>query len=296
MSGNPDLFETALREIGASFARQPDKPEETPEGTVKALWLAAAGTPLSVEAASEVALPLLDETQAMMLNELVIRRIAGLPLAHLTGRQRFMGLDFIAGPDALVPRKETELLGGLALARLAGIAGPRAIDVCTGSGNLAVALAATTPGAVVDAADLSAEAVAMARRNAALHGVEGRVTFHVGDLFDALPRAALAGAADLVVCNPPYISSAKVEGMPEEISKYEPRMAFDGGTFGLSIVGRLIKEAPLFLKRGGWLCFEIGKGQGPYWLKALGRMTIYGAVETAADADGDVRALAARVS
>ena len=296
MSDTSDSFDRLVRRVAASFAGLPDKPEETPAGTVSALWLAAAGMPCSVEAAAERPLPSLDDAHMAALEALVERRVSGQPLAHLTGRQRFMGLDFIAGPDALVPRKETELLGGLALARLAGIAAPRVIDLCTGSGNLAVAVAAKTPGAVVDAADLSAEAVAMARRNAALHGVDGRVRFHVGDLFDALPRAALAGAADLVVCNPPYISSAKVEGMPEEISRYEPRMAFDGGTFGLSIVGRLIKEAPLFLKRGGWLCFEIGKGQGPYWLKALGRMTIYGAIETADDADGDVRALAAKVS
>lgn len=295
MSDTSALFDTLLRRITASFADQPDKPEETPEGTVKALWLAAAGAPVAIEAAADAKLPPLDAAQTAALDDLVARRIAGLPLAHLTGRQRFMGLDFIAGPDALVPRKETELLGGLALARLAGIAKPRIIDVCTGSGNLAVALAVKTPGAIVDAADLSAEAVAMARQNAALHGVDKRVTFRVGDLFDALPRAALAGEANLVVCNPPYISSAKVEAMPDEISKHEPRLAFDGGTFGLSIVGRLIKEAPLFLRRGGWLCFEIGKGQGPHWLKTLGRMTIYNTVETAADADGDVRAVAARV-
>ena len=81
--------------------------------------------------------------------------------------------------------------------------------------------------------------------------------------------------------------------MPEAIARFEPRLAFDGGTFGLSIVGRLTKEAPDFLKPGGWLCFEIGKGQGPYWQKTLGRMSAYRALETVADADGDIRALAA---
>jgi release factor glutamine methyltransferase len=289
-----ESFPVLLNRIAASFARLPDKPEETPEGTVKALWLAAAGAPCSIEAAEAATLPALDAAGMATLETLVERRVAGVPLAHLTGWQRFLGLELLAGPDALVPRKETELLGGLALARLAGISAPRVIDVCTGSGNLAVALAVQAPGAIIDAADLSGEAVALARRNGALHGVAGRVTFHEGDLFDALPRALL-GTADLVVCNPPYISSAKVEAMPEEISKYEPRMAFDGGAFGLSLVGRLIKEAPGFLKPGGWLCFEIGKGQGPYWLKTLGRTAAYGAIETAADADGDVRALAARV-
>ena len=283
--------------LAASFAGLADKPEETPEGTARALWLAAAGVPVSVEAAASAALPELGAEGTAALEALAARRLGGEPLAYITGRQRFMGLDFLAGPEALVPRKETELLGRLALgklqaARAAGSA-PLAIDVCTGSGNLAVALAVHVPEARLHAADLSPEAVALARRNADLHGVGDRIVFADGDLFAPLPRAALARAADLVVCNPPYISSAKVETMPEEIARFEPRLAFDGGAFGLSIVGRLTKEAPDFLKPGGWLCFEIGKGQGPYWQKTLGRMSAYRALETVADADGDIRALAA---
>lgn len=287
-------FQRLLGQFAPSIAGLPDKPEETPEGTLRALWLTAAGVPCSIEAAADVDLPALDAAGRAALDGLMARRIAGTPLAHLTGRQRFMGLELLASADALVPRAETNLLGQLALGKIEGVPAARVIDLCTGSGNLAVALAQLAPDCTVAAADLSREAVMLARRNAVLTGVEDRVTFHVGDLFDALPRDGSAGRADLIVCNPPYISSAKVETMPDEISRFEPRLAFDGGAFGLTIVSRLLKDAPAFLKPGAWLCFEIGKGQGPYWQKALGRMASYGAVEAAADADGDIRALAAR--
>lgn len=288
-------FETLRKRIAASFDPLEDKPEETPESTARALYLAAAGIPASTEAALEIPLPELDDGQMTRLEEIVARRLAGEPLAHLTGRQRFMGIDFLASADALVPRKETELLGNLALGKVLA-AGPaaRVIDLCTGSGNLSIAIAVRAPGSDVHAADLAPEAVALARRNAELIGVADRVSFGVGDLFDALPRDQLAGTVDVVMCNPPYISSAKVSAMPDEISNYEPRLAFDGGAFGLNIIGRLLKDAPAFLKPNGWLCFEVGKGQGPYWSKALARNVSYADIETATDAAGDIRALAAR--
>lgn len=282
------------RRLAEGTAALPDKPEETAEGAARALWLAAAGRPLSIEAALEAALPPLDATGEARLEALVARRLEGVPLAHLTERQRFMGIDLIAGPAALVPRKETELLGRVALSKLDKIDTPVIVDVCTGSGNLALALAIARPDARVFAADLSGEAVALARENAALLDTSERVSFFDGDLFAPLPLDALAGKADLVVCNPPYISSAKVDSLPTEIAAHEPRLAFDGGSFGLTIVGRLLKEALAVLKPGAWLCFEIGKGQGAHWQKTLGRMAAYDAVETASDEAGEVRALAAR--
>ncbi len=294
MNAADEFFQRLLGPLASSIAGLTDDPEETPEGTLRALWLTAAGAPSSLEAAAAAELPALDAAGRAALDDLVARRIAGAPLAHLTGRQRFMGFDLLASPDALVPRAETQMLGRLALGKLDGVPQARVIDLCTGSGNLAVALARLAPDCTVAAADLSPDAVTLARRNAALTGVEDRVTFHVGDLFDALPQDGSAGRADLIVCNPPYISSAKVETMPDKIARFEPRLAFDGGAFGLSIVSRLLKDAPAFLKPGGWLCFEIGKGQGPYWQKTLGRMAAYGALDATADGDGDIRALAAR--
>ena len=99
---------------------------------------------------------------------------------------------------------------------------------------------------------------------------------------------------DLIVCNPPYISSAKVASMPLEISAFEPALAFDAGAFGLNVLGRLIKEAPRYLKPASWLCFEVGAGQGQYLATSMERMREYTLVRKVPDSKGEVRALAAR--
>jgi len=112
-------------------------------------------------------------------------------------------------------------------------------------------------------------------------------------LFAPFADGRLGGKVDLVVCNPPYISSAKVKGLPTEISGFEPHLAFDGGSFGMDILGRLIKEAPLHLQAGSWLGFEVGLGQGGYLARCLRRMGPYTRVEECADPSGEVRALLA---
>src|SRR5688572_30469570 len=161
----------------------PDKPEETVEATLAALWLAAAGQSRSAASATGDPLPPLDADALARLEALVARRLAGIPLAHLTGRQRFMGLDLLAGPGALIPRAETELLARTALAQLAHAgAAPLVVDACTGSGNVALAIASHAPHARVAAADISGEAVELARRNSAALGLAERVDFRVGDL------------------------------------------------------------------------------------------------------------------
>ena len=118
--------------------------------------------------------------------------------------------------------------------------------------------------------------------------------FRVGDLLASFDEPACHGQIDLLTCNPPYISTAKVSAMPAEISRHEPRLAFDGGGFGFSILSRVIQDAPRFLKPGGWLCFEVGRGQGPYLAGSLKKMKEYAEVRPLADAHGEVRALAAR--
>jgi release factor glutamine methyltransferase len=276
----------------------PDKPEETPVSTMRALWLAAAGEACSADLASGRSLPPLDAEARGALARLVERRLAGVPLAHLTGRQSFMGLELLAGPEALVPRKETELLGFRAVDLLRRTVAERGsavvMDVCTGSGNLAVALAHHESDCTVTGGDLSPEAVGLARRNAEWTGLTERVSFVQGDLFAPFETAGLRGAADLIVCNPPYISTSKAAGMPTEIAEFEPRLAFDGGAFGISILFRLVAGAPQFLKPGSWLCFEVGAGQGGPMATRLERAGPYVAVERIRDGTGEVRALAAR--
>lgn len=291
------LFTSLRQEIEGSWEPLPDKPEETPELTLRALWFAAAGSPCSVAASAEGVLPTLCDDEIARLRILVERRRAGEPLAYITGRQRFMDLEMLAAPAALIPRRETELLGAAAIRILDDqrADGERlAIDVCTGSGNVALALAAHDPLLRVVAADLSAEAVELARRNAAYLGLADRVTFFESDLFEALDRSELHETVDLITCNPPYISSAKVPEMAAEISRHEPRLAFDGGAFGLSVILRLISGAPRFLRPGGWLCFEVGARNGAQLAGRLTANKSYDDVGVVKDDAGAVRVLLAR--
>jgi release factor glutamine methyltransferase len=179
------------------------------------------------------------------------------------GRVEFMGLGLQVGPGVLVPRAETELLGYRALDVLRDLAcaEPRVIDLCCGAGNLAIAIAHHVPLARVWAGDLTTPCVEMARVNVRNHGLEDRVTVAQGDLFEALSGLGLEGSADVVVCNPPYISSKRLEGDRAFLLEREPRDAFDGGPYGLTIHQRVIREVPRFLRPGGMVMLELGEGQ-----------------------------------
>jgi release factor glutamine methyltransferase len=292
------LYSDLLQRFGTELKFLPDKPEEAPESTLRALWHTASGSPRSAEAAMEGSLPELDAGGEALLDALVQKRLAGVPLAHLTQRQRFVDMEMLAGPGALVPRRETELLARAAidLAREIALrqAGVRVVDVCTGSGNVALAVAQHVPTARVFAADLSEDAVALARRNAEHLGLQSRATFSAGDLLAPFDTAEFHQTVDLLTCNPPYISSAKVEHMHGEISQHEPHLAFDGGPFGVAILMRLLQDAPRFLKPGAWLAFEVGLGQGPAMAKRLEKVAGVTLVQPLKDHRGDVRALSAR--
>jgi len=186
----------------------------------------------------------------------VARAAAGEPLAYLLGWREFYGLTFEVNPHVLVPRPETELLVDLARARH----GWRALDVGTGSGCIAVALAVHVPEVEITALDVSPEALALARRNAATHGVAERVHFVQSDLLAAL--AAVANPAppfDLLCANLPYIDTAELRALP--VSAHEPALALDGGPGGLVLIERLLAQAPPYLKPGAALLLEIGATQ-----------------------------------
>ncbi|HJL16611.1 MAG TPA: HemK/PrmC family methyltransferase [Sandaracinaceae bacterium LLY-WYZ-13_1] len=183
--------------------------------------------------------------------------------ALAAGRMRFFEVELEVGPGALVPRRETELLARRALARLAEdtLEAPLVIDMCCGVGNLACAIATQVPTARVFASDLTEETVALATRNVERLGLSGRVTVLRGDLFAALDGYGLEGAVDLVVANPPYISSARLESDRASLLEHEPREAFDAGPYGLTIHQRLLREAWEFLRPHRTLAFEMGAGQ-----------------------------------
>ena len=191
------------------------------------------------------------------VQELTRRRIAREPLAYITGHREFYGLDFLVSPGVLIPRQETEMLveGALGFANNWQSEDISIADVGTGSGAIAVAIAANLPGARVFAIECSAEALAIASRNCQRHRVPDRVTLLQGDLL-----APLSQAVDLIVSNPPYIATNLLSGLAPEVQR-EPQTALDGGEDGLVIIRRLFKQSTSKLKEGGQLVVEISPEQ-----------------------------------
>jgi release factor glutamine methyltransferase len=232
------------------------------------------------------------------------RQPDGTPTALLTGHEAFMGLDLLVAPGVLVPRAETELLARTAVDALQALAGPsgdaaapRVVDVCCGAGNLACAIATRVPGARVWAADLTEACVDTARRNVARLRLDGRVSVHRGDLLGALDGLGLAGTVDMVVANPPYISTARLtEGDRRHLLAHEPIEAFDGGPYGLSIHQRLTREAPAILGAGGLLLFEFGLGQQRQVELLFRRARAFAEVRFVGDAAGEPRVAVARLA
>ncbi|MBV9189262.1 MAG: peptide chain release factor N(5)-glutamine methyltransferase [Betaproteobacteria bacterium] len=291
-------FSDLLQEVERFWTPLPDKPEETAERILSALWSTACGAPVSADRALPASLPELDGESLGRLLGLIERKKAGVPLAHLTERQTFLGIDLLASREALIPRKETEILGRAALVKIGCMAKKRGpllvVDVCTGSGNLASAYAYYEPQARVCASDLSPEAIELAKRNVEFLGLAKRVELRVGDLLEPFESPEFVGRCDLLSCNPPYISTAKVKQMHPEISQHEPQAAFNGGAFGVSILMKLVKNAPRFLRPGGWLGFEVGHGQGAGLARQLERNPAFAAVETYSDPGGEIRAILAK--
>jgi release factor glutamine methyltransferase len=294
------LYDELLCDIARGWTPLADKADESPELTLRCLWFAAVGVPRSCAASERGELPPLSSADAERLRQLVQRRVTGEPVAYIVGRQRFMGLEMLCAGDALIPRAETELLASVAIHFLGALRDPHrqstVIDVCTGSGNLALAIAAHEPTARVFACDISPGAVALARANAVHLGLSDRVTFAEGDLLAPLEAYSLFGAVDLMVCNPPYISSGRVAALPGEIARYEPHLAFDGGLTGMRVISRLISDAPRYLRPGGRLCFEVGAANGALIADRVRRHSVFDLVETTADSHGTARVVNARRS
>ena len=223
---------------------------------------------------------------------LIQKRLSGMPLAYITGRKEFWSMTFRVGPGVIIPRPESELLVEKTL-ELAASKNPTIVDIGTGCGNIALALAKELPSARIIAADVSERALRCARFNAQNLGLE-RVTFVRGNLFSALQGLGLEGRCDFIVSNPPYVSASDWESMAPEVKDHEPRRAFHGGQTGLDFIRRLIKGAPAYLRPGGRLLFEIGFGQlnparallGPDWAD----------VQSFADLRGIPRVIAGRLS
>jgi release factor glutamine methyltransferase len=294
-----NLYQQLYQKINARWSGLNDKPEENPDNTMRALWLTACGLPVSAQQAEAIELPALDEHCHQRLSELIEARLSGTPLSYLTGRQRFMGLDFISAQQAMIPRQETEILGRAALSILQQMAlergSVRVMDLCTGSGNLLLTLLHFVTSASGIGSDLSPEAIELAMKNAEHLNLSERVQFLSGDLFVPFESSEFYNHFDLVICNPPYIGTKTLKTMASEIIEFEPHLAFDGGPFGIQVITRLIKNAPRFLKAGSWLCFETGTGQGEGIARMLKKMPDYKVINTFADNEGQIRALATMI-
>jgi release factor glutamine methyltransferase len=211
-----------------------------------------------------------DETQRY--NEALARRATGVPAQYITGHQEFWGMDLIVSPAVLIPRPETEhvvetvleLVSGVRSGQSpdqsqkprTGVSAPhelRLVDVGTGSGAIALALANELPSAEIHATDISPEALEVARANAARHELASRIKFHRADLLGGLPH----GEFDIVVSNPPYVGESEEDSVQLEVRKFEPRNAVFAGPTGLEVIERLIPQAQTVLRPGGWLVFEI---------------------------------------
>ncbi len=198
------------------------------------------------------------EAQRTSFRGLVKRRAEGAPVAYLVGKKEFYSLRLNVSPAVLIPRGDSEFVVVEALSHLKGMEAPRAVDVGTGSGCLALACVHQHKTARFVAIDISPEALDVARGNAEKLNLDERVEFRQGDL---LAPVAEDGPFDLILSNPPYIASSVVPTLEPTVANYEPRLALDGGPDGLRVVSRLIAQAVPLLKPGGHLILEIGSDQ-----------------------------------
>lgn len=197
-----------------------------------------------------------DRTAAQRFRRLVVRRVAGEPTAYITGRVEFDGLMLLVGPGAFIPRESSEFMVEQAVRRIRRRPAPVFVDMATGVGPVALAVANWVPSARVFGVDISARPVVMARKNArALRLANAR--FLQGDLFAPLPKS-LARKVDVVTLHPPYVARREIRELPDEIRCFEPKESLtDFSPMGMGLIQRVADEAPQWLRTGGWLLIEV---------------------------------------
>jgi release factor glutamine methyltransferase len=206
----------------------------------------------------------LKEGEKGVLERFIQRRISGEPLQYILGLQEFWSISFKVDPRVLIPRPETELLVEQSLRILSERTfeqDPAVLEIGTGSGAIAIALAKEVTHIFLVATDISRNALALAKENARAAGVQDRIRFVNSDLLDPFPPSREAKAFDLILSNPPYIVRSEIASLAKEVRDYEPVIALDGGKDGLEFYRRLVSQAPSSLRQGGWLLLEVGQGQ-----------------------------------
>jgi release factor glutamine methyltransferase len=205
------------------------------------------------------------EEEKEHLRRFMDRRVSGEPLQYILGRQEFWSIDLRVDPRVLIPRPETEILVSESLSIVSRFpeATPKILEIGTGSGAVAVALARELRSVFLVATDISFGALQVARENAAAADVSDRIHFIRGDLFDPFHSLEGEGPFDLIVSNPPYIRSSEIESLEKGVRDYEPTSALEAGEDGLDCLREIVLQTPHYLSKGGWLLLEVGRGQGP---------------------------------
>lgn len=232
----------------------------------------------------------LAEARRAAFRDLIFRRANRVPLQHLLGDTEFYGLPFCASPAGFIPRPETETLVEVAIDRLTDCPNPRILDIGTGSGIIAIALAKELPGSRVVGVDISRSALCLARQNARLNGVSDRVSFLLTDL---LAPFATPECFHAILSNPPYIRSDEIDALQPEVCAFDPRVALDGGGDGLDFYRKIIPRSMPLLARGGLLGLEIGQGQADAVAQLIGRHMGPTPIATHLDLGGYPRAVTA---
>lgn len=224
------------------------------------------------------------DTVCERFRELLARRLAGEPVAYIIGEWEFYGLTLDICRDVLIPRPDTETVVERALAFLEGKEGHvRILDLCSGSGCIGLALAHHYPDSTVVLADWSEDALRVSRQNIRRCGMSGQVNTARVNAMEAPPP--LLSEFDLIVCNPPYIPTADLDGLDQSVKGYEPHMALDGGEDGLDFYRTIAAKWKSALRLGGALCFEVGIGQAPDVEEILA-LNGYENIQTAQDTQG----------
>jgi release factor glutamine methyltransferase len=223
-------------------------------------------------------------------DEVVGQRSTGMPSQYITGHQEFWGLDFVVSPAVLIPRPETEHLVEAVLELAREVTHAKIVDVGTGSGCIALALAHELKNAAVYGVDLSPEALETARANAARLQLDGRVEFLQSDVLEAL---ASVHDFDFVVSNPPYVGKNEADKVQRSVFEFEPRMAVFAGEDGLDVIRPLIEQSHNALKPGGWLAMEIGYSMRDIVLELLDP-TLWDDIRVVPDLQGIPRVVAAQ--
>jgi release factor glutamine methyltransferase len=237
------------------------------------------------------------EKELAAYRDLVRRAAADEPIAYLTGKAHFFNLEFDVTRDVLIPRPDTETVVENVIQlirRQSGLEAPRILDLCTGSGCIAAAIAHHVKSAVVTATDISDNAVEVARKNVARLELAQRVVVEQGDLFDALQQVVDRQPFNIITANPPYIPTAQIPSLEKSVRDFEPMLALDGGLDGLTVFRRILAESPTRLVSGGHIFLEIAFDQGELARKVIAEHAEFTDAKILKDYAGHERVLTAR--